>query len=727
MSNKLKLEDVAFFSHEHPRNTVKQLLSGQGKWTCPANARIDTMEAELSLPAPRQLCGVDVGNFWAATIEVQVGMAEWPQSKREVLLKEQIIMNRLDCSVGDNKQKMMFFKESQLNAEVVKKKWDRVKIVIKQPFKINNDCFGLAMFVLHGIKEEDGNSSLVNRSLPSSTSSFSSVTPKENRIGLLDFKKKADSMISAPKSPYVPSVLKSLENTKRLSKDAEKDTAVDSGMGNMSSFSSKSMSRTAKMVVEGQSISGKKVSFEDEAKYFLKSCGFDKQPFAEVEMITFRKVKELWMEKKKCNLSKDEKEILKKMSTMYLTRLVNNSNKRQRETSDETSPPKKRKISKNVETMRKTIKIDDLYGEDEKEGSNNRNKIATNDVPKKPNSDSEEDEDIKKIKDNIRMKVRNDKVNQLASSKKDVSTMKKINNDLPTFDLTSSPDVSPVKQTSVSSESQTCGSKDTFKNTEISPLTLDIDSAVKKPSVDITSSHVKKGLSAPNYNRTHLLSVPKNILTDNGVLVQVYNYKKDKQLPLKGGLELSAKKGVATTFFKVGPDVHLEYQGRFYLPDIQPEHLERVFKSFPPHQVKSPKFPSNLDSLLKMSSSGSVKSDIKDENKDAEMHSDLNERSTSKGILKDDADDLYDDVKDAKKAFESRKEVGSSGKSSQGICPLCQGSFSLASLEDHAAQCQGPNSDHSTSVTKCPICDLEVDSEVLEEHAAQCAASRFGI
>ena len=167
-------------------------------------------------------------------------------------------MNRLDCSVGDNKQKMMFFKEFQLNAEVVKKKWDRVKIIIKQPFKINNDCFGLAMFVLHGIKDEDANSSIVNRSLPSS--SFSSVTPKENKIGLLDFKKKADSMISAPKSPYVPSVLKSLENTKRLSKDAENDTAVDSGIGNMSLFSSKSMSRTAKMVVEGQSVSGKKVS-----------------------------------------------------------------------------------------------------------------------------------------------------------------------------------------------------------------------------------------------------------------------------------------------------------------------------------------------------------------------------------------------------------------------------------------------------------------------------------
>ena len=87
MSNKLKLEDVAFFSHEHPRNTVKQLLSGQGKWTCPVNARIDTMEAELSLPAPRQLCGVDVGNFWSASVEILVGSSHWPLTKRETLLQ----------------------------------------------------------------------------------------------------------------------------------------------------------------------------------------------------------------------------------------------------------------------------------------------------------------------------------------------------------------------------------------------------------------------------------------------------------------------------------------------------------------------------------------------------------------------------------------------------------------------------------------------------------------
>ena len=49
MSYKLKLEDVAYFSHEHSKHTVRQLLTGQGRWTSPSNAKIEMMEAEVSL------------------------------------------------------------------------------------------------------------------------------------------------------------------------------------------------------------------------------------------------------------------------------------------------------------------------------------------------------------------------------------------------------------------------------------------------------------------------------------------------------------------------------------------------------------------------------------------------------------------------------------------------------------------------------------------------------
>ena len=89
------------------------------------------------------------------------------------------------------------------------------------------------------------------------------------------------------------------------------------------------------------------------------------------------------MKRKKSNLGKEEKDVLKKMSTAYLTKLVTKTNiKRPREASDEKSPPKKRKISKNIESLRRNTEIDDLY-DDEINSNNLRNSIATRDVVKK--------------------------------------------------------------------------------------------------------------------------------------------------------------------------------------------------------------------------------------------------------------------------------------------------------------------------------------------------------
>ena len=132
-------------------------------------------------------------------------------------------------------------------------------------------------------------------------------------------------------------------------------------------------------------------------------------------------------------------------------------------------------------------------------------------------------------------------------------------------------------------------------------------------------------------------------------------------------MELSAKKGVPVTFYKVGPDVHLEYQGRFYLPDIEPEHLERVFKNFSGEKVLSDRFPEDLDGLLKMSSKAQV-----------------------------------DDAKEEKLKSEEAQSCASEPKKNKergerGECPLCQQSFPVASLPDHAAACEGRQSSPSTS------------------------------
>jgi hypothetical protein len=35
---------------------------------------------------------------------------------------------------------------------------------------------------------------------------------------------------------------------------------------------------------------------------------------------------------------------------------------------------------------------------------------------------------------------------------------------------------------------------------------------------------------------------------------------------------------------QVGPDIHLLYEGKFYLPDVLAEHKSRLFKDFNPEQ-----------------------------------------------------------------------------------------------------------------------------------------------
>ena len=184
------------------------------------------------------------------------------------------------------------------------------------------------------------------------------------------------------------------------------------------------------------------------------------------------------------------------------------------------------------------------------------------------------------------------------------------------------------------------------------------------------------------------------VLIDHGVLVQVYNYKKDKKLPLKGKLELNAKKGVQVTFFKVGPDVHLEYQGRFFLPDILPEHLERVFKNFNPEQINKRSYPENLETLLQISSQKQSE-DIKGTEVIASQSKDHKPKIPSK-----ESDDLYnDDVEGSHKQTlkgvpEAVPEVIKEPIEGEGTCPLCQKLFSLGSLEEHAASCNGPSSDN---------------------------------
>jgi len=703
MSYKLMLKDVAYFSSEHPKNSVKNLLSGVGNWTTPANSKLDVLEAEFCLPHLCQITGIDVGNYWSASLEILVGLSEWPQSRREVLLPEHIFMNRIDCSVGENKQKMMFFREQKFNKEVMVKKWDRVKVVCKQTFKFNNDVFGLGMFVIHGAKDVDQETESaheVGKSAMGTTKTLAASKP-----GLAEFMKKAGTLSSStPKASRVTSVLKNLENQKRV-------VETDSGVSFSSSFNASAMSRTAKLVVQGQKQTGKQPSgFEKEAAQFLRDCQFEKKTFAEIEGVTFRNVKELWLEKKKYELRKEEKDVLKTLSSQYISKLVNKSYKRSREDASENIPPKKRKISDQVQNMRKNVDLIEIIDDD---NSSMRNRIATMDMEKPKEEEEEDDPDILELRKKF-------KQTKQASSSKILKTPNPPS-------LTKK--LATVKAKTPKSVEGWHGKTKTLDKREIPNFDLNFSPEMSpkcSPKVHKASpSNAKfKPNPIPNYNRKHLLSVPHKELISSGVLVQVYNYKKEKKLPLKGKIELTVKKGEPVTFFKVGRDIHLEFNGRFYLPDIQEEHMERVFKNFSPKEVSKRTYPENLDKLLKLGA-GDIADTVQSSSKPEK------EKKVAKS-------DMFNSPPPLKKE-KAMTAIPTSPAKEEGECPICAISLPIMKLADHAADCMGLLSDTeveegagsggggSKGLVACPICQLEVESGILEQHANSCAASMFGV
>ena len=99
---------------------------------------------------------------------------------------------------------MEFFRADHFQAEVVERKWDRVKLVCRQPFKYNNDVFGLAMLVLHGESEVGGAGEPGSLAGPAVSS-------------LKEFKRKTESLTSsASPTPHIPAVLQNLENRRKF-------------------------------------------------------------------------------------------------------------------------------------------------------------------------------------------------------------------------------------------------------------------------------------------------------------------------------------------------------------------------------------------------------------------------------------------------------------------------------------------------------------------------------
>lgn len=154
----LPILDIVSFSTEHTVHKLANLVGRKGRWTTPPNGGLEVLEAEFRIPENSLIEGLDVGNYYSASLRVEVGRSGESTSKLRPLLKgvEAVLMTRLDRHSGTNATSVKFFTDQDFCAEAKKGRWDRVKVILKQPFRGDDvGCFGLALIVIRGRRPED--------------------------------------------------------------------------------------------------------------------------------------------------------------------------------------------------------------------------------------------------------------------------------------------------------------------------------------------------------------------------------------------------------------------------------------------------------------------------------------------------------------------------------------------------------------------------------------------
>ncbi len=74
--------EVVAFSDCDPAHPASNLLKPTGgRWATARGAHLDRVEAELRIP-PSRVEAVDLGNFWSASVRIEVGRTGEPTSAR---------------------------------------------------------------------------------------------------------------------------------------------------------------------------------------------------------------------------------------------------------------------------------------------------------------------------------------------------------------------------------------------------------------------------------------------------------------------------------------------------------------------------------------------------------------------------------------------------------------------------------------------------------------------
>ncbi|KAK3084336.1 hypothetical protein FSP39_011743 [Pinctada imbricata] len=288
---------------------VNNLIRSDGtkKWLTHSKDRSGQAEAVFQLEGPSVISYIDIGSIWSAMVEIQVGCSDWPQDKPyQTLLPTCSLMTPADCRLGQNFIKTRMFGTNDFSEENAFKEWDRLKIILRQPFK-REAQFGLSFLHLK--------STIKTPSSVSKTQSGKSVKAIQKHF----FGKSANS--SSKEDQLKTKLLKIAGSSENGSEHEE------------------SLTRTAKLVLAGstsgnkmtgkkQEVDGQKPAlyyshmaqkygpqFDEEVQEFLKTLTLVEE---ELDRITMADLRHRFERKKKRKLTLEEKKTFVKLARDHL-------------------------------------------------------------------------------------------------------------------------------------------------------------------------------------------------------------------------------------------------------------------------------------------------------------------------------------------------------------------------------------------------------------------------
>lgn len=146
------LKFVVSFTSQDDHHRVINLTNSDGisrKWLSHPSHRTGQIEAVFQLNEDCVISYMDIGVQWCASVEVQVGKSDWPQDREYLTILPTVsFMNPVECRTTTNPTKTRKFDNEDFSEDVCQKKWDRIKVICRQPFR-KDVQFGLCFLKVH--------------------------------------------------------------------------------------------------------------------------------------------------------------------------------------------------------------------------------------------------------------------------------------------------------------------------------------------------------------------------------------------------------------------------------------------------------------------------------------------------------------------------------------------------------------------------------------------------